>query len=378
MSDSGSGSRRSFLSGGLVGAAAGIVGASAAGVLKQRGPGATGPGVVSGKRVRWRLGSSFPASLDTIYGAAEVLADAVREMSGGLFEIRVFQGGELVPALQEMDAVQQGAVEVGQTCSYYYRGKNPALAFDTCVPFGLNARQQMAWLYEGGGLEAMQRLYADFGIVLFHSGNTGAQMGGWFRRPVESLADLQGLSMRIPGLGGAVMDRLGVSVQVLGGGDIYPALERGAIDATEWVGPYDDLKLDFVAVAKNYYYPGWWEPGPAMSLLVNQKAWEALPVEYQAIFRAAAEKATATMQRRYDAKNPIALVTLLEKGAVLRPFSDDILREARAAAESLLDDEAAKDGGYKRILDDWRVFRDRSFRWFGSNELAYARFAFGG
>jgi TRAP-type mannitol/chloroaromatic compound transport system substrate-binding protein len=365
--------RRAFLAGGLVGAAAGIVGAATVGVARREPIRSRAAG--RGKQVEWRLASSFPESLDTIYGAAEVLAERVAAMTGGAFRIRCHQAGELVPALQVLDAVQKGAAEVGQTGGYYYTGTAPALAFATCVPVALSAREQSAWLLEAGGLELLRGVYADFGIVNFPSGNTGAQMGGWFREPVESLADLRGRRMRIPGLGGKVMDRLGVSVQVLPSGDIFPALERGAIDATEWVGPYDDEKLGFYRVAKHYYYPGWWEPGPSLSFLVFRPAWDSLPADYQAVFETAAEQAAATMQRRYDAKNPPALARLLEKGVQLRPFSEEILRGAREAAESLLDDEAARDATYRRILEHWRAFRAKSFRWFGTAELAYASFA---
>ena len=297
-------------------------------------------------------------------------------MTGGNFEIRPYQAGELVPPLQVMDGVQNGSVQVGQTGGYYYTGKNPALAFDTCVPFGLNARQQNAWLFEGGGLEALRGLYADFDMLNFPCGNTGAQMGGWFKREIGGVADMKGLKMRIPGQGGKVMDALGVSVQVLGGSEIYPALERGAIDATEWVGPYDDEKLGFHKIAKNYYYPGWWEPGPSLSFLVGRKAWDELPAAYQEIFKAASQESASAMQTRYDAKNPAALARLLESDVKMRPFADDIMREAQKAAEQILTDEAAADPTYAKILSGWRSFREQSFRWFGRAELAYADFAF--
>jgi len=210
--------------------------------------------------ISWRLASSFPRTLDTIYGASETLAKQLELMSAGRFTIRTFPAGELVPGLQVLDAVQQGTVQVGHSASYYYVGKHPALAFDTAVPFGLTARQQIAWLEQGGGAQLLEPLFAEFGVVRFLGGNTGAQMGGWFRREVTSPEDLKGLKMRIPGLGGDVMTRLGATVQVLAGGDIYPALERGAIDATEWIGPYDDEKLGFNKVAKYYYYPGFGSP----------------------------------------------------------------------------------------------------------------------
>ncbi len=225
--------------------------------------------------VRWRLASSFPKSLDTIYGAAEVLAERVSALTGGRFQIRPYQAGEIVPGLQVMDAVQQGTVEAGHTASYYYVGKAAVLALDTAVPFGLTARQQNAWMYQGGGIELFRPIFADFGIIQFPGGNTGVQMGGWFRKEIKGLSDLKGLKMRIPGPGGQVMSRLGVVPQVLAGGDIYPALERGVVDAAEWVGPYDDEKLGFYKVAKYYYYPGWHEPAHALLLREPQGVAEA-------------------------------------------------------------------------------------------------------
>ena len=371
MSTKGNLRRRAFLKGSLASAAAAA--ASSCG----GGPGA-GPAVQTAQRVQWRLASSFPSSLDTIYGAATVLSERVAAMSEGRFAIRVYQAGEMVPALQVLDGVQKGSVQVGQTGGYYYTGKNPALAFDTCVPFGLTSRQQTAWLLEGGGLELVRALYADFNVISFPCGNTGAQMGGWFRREIGALADLKGLKMRIPGLGGKVMDALGVSVQVLAGGDIYPALERGAIHATEWVGPHDDEKLGFHEVAKNYYYPGWWEPGPSLSFLVNREAWNALPAVYKEMFQAASKEAATAMQARYDAKNPPALRRLLEQGVSLRPFPEDILRAAREAAEGMLAEGAAADAGYRKLLESWKAFRQSAFEWFGTAELAYQRFAFAG
>jgi len=376
MAGSGFDHRRTFLTGGLVGAAAGLVGAATTGVMRRDAAarGAVGKGR---KLVEWRLASSFPRSLDALYGASEVLAEQVAAMTDGAFVIRCHQANELVPALQVMDAVQKGSIEVGQTGGYYNIGKAAVLAFDTCVPFGLTTREQLAWFREAGGMQLLREVYADFGIVNFMCGSTGAQMGGWFRSPVDSLADLRGLRMRIPGLGGKVMDRLGVSVQLLGGGDIYPALERGVIDATEWVGPYDDEKLGFFRVARHYYYPGWWEPGPTLSFLVSKAAWDGLPADYRAAFEAGAEVAAATMLRRYDARNPPALQRLLAQGVQMPRFSAEIMRAAREASESLLDEEAAQDATYRRILEHWRKFRADSFRWFGTNELAYARFAHG-
>ncbi len=368
--------RRAFLTGGLVGAATGLIGAAAVSASNRQGAVAgAGPAIHTGDRVRWRLASSFPSSLETMFGGAEVLAQRVAAMTGGKFEITPYQAGEIVPGLQVLDAVQKGSVEVGQSAGYYYTGKHPALAFDTCVPFGLTPRQQAAWLHEAGGLTLMRSIYAQFGIRNFPGGNTGAQMGGWFKGRVDRLDDLRGLKMRIPGLGGKVMDALGVTVQVLAGGEIYTALERGALDATEWVGPADDEQLGFYKVAKNYYYPGWWEPGPSLAYLVGQPAWDSLSAEYRAVFQTACSEASQVMQARYDNSNPAALQRLLARGVNLLPFSDEIMAASKEASEQLLIDQAAANKEYSKILDHWRTFREDSFRWFGTAELAYAKYA---
>ncbi|MEM8964432.1 MAG: TRAP transporter substrate-binding protein [Acidobacteriota bacterium] len=339
-------------------------------------PSGDGPAVISRPSITWRLASSFPRSLDTIYGGAEVLAERVEALSEGKFRIRVYPAGEIVPALQVMDAAQQGTVQIGQTASYYFTGKNPSLAFDACVPFGLTSRQQTAWLKEGGGLELMREQFADFGLINFPAGTTGAQMGGWFRREVATAADLDGLKMRIPGLGGQVMSRLGVTVQVLPGGEIYPALERGAIDATEWVGPYDDEKLGFHKVARYYYYPGWWEPGPSLTYMVNRAAWDKIPAVYREIFTTAATQSAETMQARYDQRNPQALARLLDDGVELRRFSDDLMDAAQRATTDILEENAAKDGNYRAVYESWKRARREAFQWSSTAELAYARFAF--
>ncbi|MEN0061883.1 MAG: TRAP transporter substrate-binding protein DctP [Myxococcota bacterium] len=336
-----------------------------------------GPAVHTRKRRRWSLASSFPRSLDTIFGAAEVFAERVAQMTDGRFEIRVYSAGELVPALEVLDNVGTGAVQLGQTGSYYYVGKNPALAFDTCVPFGLTARQQNAWLLEAGGLDLVNARLADFGVRAFPSGNTGVQMGGWFNRKVATLDDLKGLKMRIPGLGGAVMERLGVAPQTIAGGEIYTALERGAVDATDWVGPYDDLKLGFHQVVKHYHYPGWWEPGPNLSIYVNQGRYDGLTADEKAILAVAAHEAGLAMQTRYDQKNPAALAEIAAAGVEIAPFSDELLEEARKQSQAMLEEQAAADPAYREIYDHWLAFKNASDRWFGVAELAYAKVAFG-
>ncbi|WP_428263568.1 TRAP transporter substrate-binding protein [Haliangium sp.] len=377
--------RRHFIKKAGLAAAGGVAAAGLVSGCKKSGDGeagqssdkgGSGPAVHTGEKVRWRLASSFPRSLDTVLGAAEALAELVSAMTGGRFQIRVHSGGELVPALEVMDSVQQGSVEVSQTCSYYFKGKNPALVFDTTVPFGLTPRQQTAWLLEGGGQELIRELYADFGIINFVNGNTGCQMGGWFKREVNAVADIKGLRMRIPGLGGEVMSRLGASVQVIAAGEIAPALERGTIDAAEWIGPYDDEKLGFHELAKYYYYPGWWEPSANITLQVNRQAWDKLSAEYQAIFQAAAAASYNVMLTRYDHGNAAALTRLLDHGVEMRPYSAEIMTAAREATQALLDEQSAADAGYRKLYEHWKQARDAAFRWFGTTEMAYAQFMF--
>ena len=326
-------------------------------------------------RIKWRMVTSWPPSLDTIHGGAKLLAERVAAMTEDRFTISVYAAGEIVPALNVLDAVQAGTVECGHTSSYYYIGKNPALAFGTSVPFGLNAQQQNAWFYHGGGLETMHRLYADFNILSFPTGNTGVQMGGWFKRDIQSLADLQGLKMRIPGLGGTVMAELGVSVQVLPAGEVFLALERNTIDAAEFVGPYDDEKLGLHKAAPLYYYPGWWEPGPTLETLVSRSAWDKLPSEYQEVFTTAAKEVNQDMLARYDALNLAALQRLREGGTQLRPYSPEILQAAQRISDDLLATRAAEDGTFREVYDSWQQFRDRITQWHEVAEFSYARLA---
>jgi TRAP-type mannitol/chloroaromatic compound transport system substrate-binding protein len=359
-------SRRSLLIGGamaLSGCAPASKGTAAAAVVTQ-------------PRVMWRMASSFRSTMAAMHGAALRLSEQVARATDGRFTIRVHQADELVPALAVLDAVQKGAVEIGQTAGYYYTGKQPALAFETGLPFGLAPRQQQAWLHEGGGLELLRRRYADFGICNYPAGNTGVQMGGWFTRPINAVGELKGLKMRIPGMGGRVMHALGVLVQNIPGGDIFPALELGAIDATEWVGPFDDEKLGFYKVARFYHYPGWWEPGPELSFLVNQKALDALPSGYRAVLELAVRDAAAYMQQVYDAQNPPALERLRQHGVVLQPFPRDLMLAAREASEALLADEASQNADFAELLSHWQDFRRQSFAWFARAERAYADFSF--
>lgn len=313
--------------------------------------------------IKWRLASSFPKSLDTIFGAAETFTKRVSQLTNGKFEIRVFAGGEIVPGLQVMDAVQAGTVEMGHTASYYYFGKDPTFAFDCAVPFGLTSRQQTAWFDQGGGRELLREFFKGYGIVNLLGGNTGVQMGGWFRKEIHNVEDLKGVKMRIGGFAGRVMQKLGLVPQQIAGGDIYPALEKGTIDAAEWVGPYDDEKLGFYKVAPFYYAPGWWESGPQLSFYVSQKEWDKLPKEYQAALEVASYEAHVVMQAEYDAKNPAALGRLLKSGVKLRSFSTSIMEACAKAAQEVMDEEAAKNAKFKKIYEPWKRFRHDQNQW---------------
>ena len=356
--------RRAFLTRAGAVAGTGLAAASAA---------AQSPTATS---VRWRMASSFPKNLDTLYGTATDIAQRVSALTDGRFEIRVFAAGEIVPGLGVLDAVQQGTVECGQTASYYYVGKNPAFAFDTALPFGLNCRQQNAWMYYGGGLELMRDLFRPFNIITFPAGNTGTQMAGWFRREIKTVADLKGLRMRIAGLGGQVLARLGTVPQQLAGGDIYPALERGTIDATEWVGPYDDEKLGFQKVAKYYYYPGWWEGSAQLSIYVNIKQWEALPKSFQAALETACAEANIHMVAKYDARNTEALRRLVSAGAQLRQFPRAVMEACLQAANELYVELADRSPEFKTILPAWRKYRDEQYLWFRVAENSFDNFVY--
>jgi TRAP-type mannitol/chloroaromatic compound transport system substrate-binding protein len=314
--------------------------------------------------IKWRIASSFPKSLDTIYGGAEVVAKRVAELTDNKFQMRTFAAGEIVPGLQVLDAVQNGTVEAGHTVSYYYVGKDPTFAFDACMPFGLNVRQQNSWMRNGGGLELMRDFYKDYNIVQFPAGNTGTQMGGWFRKEIKTVEDLKGLKFRIAGIAGQILSKLGVVPQQIAGGDIYPALEKGTIDAAEWVGPYDDEKLGFNKVAKYYYYPGWWEGGPQVSLQINKQQWESLPKHYQAAIETACSEATLWMLAKYDSQNPAALKKLVGSGTLLRPFPRPVMEACYAAANEVYNEIAAKNEKFKKVYEPWKKYREDQLLWF--------------
>ena len=321
--------------------------------------------------LKWRLTSSFPKSLDTIYGAAEVFSKAVAEATDNKFQIQVFAAGEIVPGLQAADAVQNGTVEMAHTASYYYFGKDPTFAFGTAVPFGLNSRMEDAWQNFGGGMDLMNDFYKKFNIYGIPCGNTGCQMGGWFRKEIKQPSDLSGLKMRIGGFAGQVMAKLGVIPQQIAGGDIYPALEKGTIDAAEWVGPYDDEKLGFQKVAQYYYYPGWWEGGAMLHNFINTEKWAALPPAYKSLVRTASIFAHNWMQSKYDAANPAALRRLVAGGAKLSPFSATVLDACYKAATEVYTETSAKNADFKKIYDSMVAFRGEQYLWWQVAEYGF-------
>ena len=313
--------------------------------------------------VRWRCASSFPKSLDTIYGAGEHVAKRVAALTDNKFQIRVFAAGELVPGLAVADAVQNGTVEAAHTASYYFVGKDPTFAFDGAVPFGLNMRQINAWLQAGGGREVMREFFEGFNIVSIPAGNTGAQMGGWFRKEIKTVQDLSGLKFRVGGFAGNVLQKLGVVPQQIAGGDIYPALEKGTIDAAEWIGPYDDEKLGFNRVAQYYYYPGWWEYSPSIDMMVNAKAYDELPAQYKAVLNAACTEGWHWMSARYDVLNPAALRRLIASGTQLRGFPREVLTACYKASQELYAEIGATNPRFKRIHEKWDAFRLEQTQW---------------
>jgi TRAP-type mannitol/chloroaromatic compound transport system substrate-binding protein len=344
---------------------AGIAGVLAAGAA---------PAVHAQAAIRWRLASSFPKSLDVLMGGTEEFAKEVSALSGGKFAISVHAAGELMPAFGVVDGVQNGTVECAHTAPYYFFGKDEAFALDCSIPFGLNSRQMTAWMFAGNGLKLMREFYKPYNIVNFPMGNSGAQMGGWYRKQIKSLADMKGMKMRIGGFGGRILERLGGVPQNIPAGEIYQALEKGTVDAAEWIGPHDDLKLGLYKVAPNYYYPGWWEGSTQFSLYVNQKAFDGLSAENQAIIQAASSRAHVSIQADYDYKNPGALKQLVSKGAKLHPFSNDIMKAAFKATEDVYAELSAKNQNWKKIYADLKPFRADANLWARFTEARFDGF----
>src|SRR6201989_856793 len=328
----------------------------------------------SSPELKWRLTASWPKSLDTLYGGAEVFAKSVAEATDNKFQMQVFAAGEIVPGLQVLDAVQNATVEIGHTASYYYFGKDPTFTFGTSLAFGPNMRLNQGWYINGGGKQLLDEFYKNYNVISLLAGNTGCQMGGWFRKEIKTVADLSGLKFRIGGFAGKVVQKLCVVPQQLAGGGLYPALEKGTIDAAEWVGPYDDEKLGFQKVAKYYYYPGFWEGGPTVHAYCNLEKWNSLPKNYQAIVANAAANANTWMAARYDLQNRSALKRLVAGGTQLRPFSNEVLDACLKATNELWAEISAKNADFKKSIDAMQAYRSDEYLWWQVAEYTFDSF----
>lgn len=324
------------------------------------------------KVYNWKMVTSWPKNYPGLGTAPEHFAEAVREMSGGRLQIKVYGAGELVPALGVFDAVSLGNVEMGHSAAYYWKGKLPSAPFFTSVPFGMTAQEMNGWLHYGGGMELWREAYAPFNLVPLAGGNTGVQMAGWFNKEIRSVGDLKGLKMRIPGVGGEVFSRAGGSAVTLPGGELYTSLQTGVIDATEWVAPYNDMALGLHEVAKYYYYPGWHEPGPTLEMTVNKKAFESLPDDLRRIVEVAARYANQDMLDEYTARNNAALNRLLDHHKTqVKPLPDDVLIALRKASEAYIQDVIASDPMAKKVYESWKPFLDNVSNYHRISEQAY-------
>jgi TRAP-type mannitol/chloroaromatic compound transport system substrate-binding protein len=328
----------------------------------------------SAPELKWRMTSSFPKSLDTLWGASETISKFAAEATDNKFQIEIFAAGEIIPALQAVDAVSNKTVEMCQTAAYYFVGKDPTFALMCSIPFGPNARQQNAWFYDGGGDKLCNEFVKKFNLYSLLSANTGTQMGGWFRKEINTVEDFKGLKFRIGGWAGKTITALGGVAQQIAGGDIYPALEKGTIDAAEWVGPYDDEKLGFYKVAPHYYYPGWWEGGTMLLALVNLDKWNALPKYYQSVLEQAGHLANNWMMARYDQANPTALKRLLANGTKLHAFSPEIMQASYKAAMELHAEVSATNANFKKVYESLTPFANNGYQWFQVCELGFDSF----
>jgi TRAP-type mannitol/chloroaromatic compound transport system substrate-binding protein len=324
------------------------------------------------KTLKWKMVTTWPKNFPGLGTGANNLARLVTEMSDGRIEVKVYGAKELVPAFEIFDAVSRGTAEMGHGASYYWKGKSEAAQFFAAVPFGLTAQEMNGWFYHGGGMDLWREVYAPFGLVPTAAGNTGVQMGGWFNKEINSVEDLKGLKMRIPGLGGEVLKRAGGTPLSLPGGEIFTSLKSGAIDATEWVGPYNDLAFGLHKAAKHYYYPGWHEPGTCLECFINKKAFDALPGDLQSIVLNASRVANQDMLAEYTARNNAALHTLVNTHKVdLRRFPDDVLKKLHNLSDEVVAEVADKDPMSKKVFESFRKFRDQAQAWHNVSELAY-------
>ncbi|HET6604753.1 MAG TPA: TRAP transporter substrate-binding protein [Xanthomonadaceae bacterium] len=331
------------------------------------------PGEAEDGRPReWKMVTAWPTNFPGLGTGAALLGELITRASGGRVTVKVYGGGELVPAFEVFDAVSRGTVQLGHSAAYYWKGKATAAPFFCAVPFGLNAQEMNGWLRHGGGMELWRELYAQFDLVPFAAGNTGVQMAGWFNRQIRSLSDLQGLKMRMPGLGGEVIARLGATPVNLPGAELFTALQSGAIDATEWVGPYNDLAFGLHKVARYCYYPGWQEPGPTLECMVHKPDFDALPEDLKAILEACCGMVNDAMLAEYTARNQQALVTLREEHKVdFRPLPKPVLAALKRATDEVLEAAAAGDPFTARVYESFKAFRDQARSYHEISEVAY-------
>ncbi|MEM9820188.1 MAG: TRAP transporter substrate-binding protein [Bacteroidota bacterium] len=324
----------------------------------------SGPNLITNKKYKWKMVTTWPPNFPILGEGCVLFANWVREMSGGRLEIEVFGGGELVPPLESFDAVRNGAAEMGHGAGYYWAGKTPAAQFFASVPFGMNAQQMNAWLLSGGGLDLWKELYAQFNLVPMVAGNTGVQMGGWYNREINSLADLKGLKMRIPGLGGKALEKAGGAPVLMAGGELYTGLERGIIDATEWIGPYHDYSMGFYQIAEYYYTPGWHEPGTALEFFINKDKYEGLPKDLQAILQAAAARLNIWGLSETEARNSVYLKKMIEEENVdIRRFPAEVLAQLKAYTGEILEEVANSDPFSKKVYTSYLDFRNKAVKW---------------
>jgi len=339
----------------------------------EQSSGGEGP-VAEAKTYKWRMVTSWPPNFPVFQEGVERFAKDVETMSNGRLKIKTYAGGELIPPLQVFDAVSQGTVEMGHSGAYYWSGKIPAAQFFTTVPFGMNAQGMNAWLYAGGGLELWREVYDPYNLVPFPMGNSGVQMGGWFNKRIDSIEDIKGLKMRIPGLGGKVFAAAGGNPVLMAGGELYTALERGTIDATEWVGPYHDTRLGLQRAAKYYYSPGWHEPGSTLELMVNKAAWEKLPEDLQRIVAVAAQATDAWMLSRFETLNAEALQEIKGMNNVeMLSFPADVTAKLRELSDSSLAEQAAADPQFAKVYEAYKAFQAKHAAWAEVSENAYQR-----
>jgi len=332
------------------------------------------PDQPSAKIYKWKMVTTWPKNLPGLGLAAENFSTLVKKMSGGRLQVKVYGAGQLVPALEVFDAVSQGTAQMGHGSAYYWKGKTQTSALFTTVPFGLNAQEMNSWLHYGGGIELWRELYAPFNLVPIAAGNTGVQMAGWFNREINSLEDLKGLKMRIPGIGGEVISHLGVETVNIPGGELYTAMQTGVIDATEWVGPYNDLALGFHQVAKYYYYPGWQEPGPALELIINKQSYDNLPKDLQAIIEGSARAVNQDMLDEYTARNQAALDVLVDVHDVqLRKLPDTVLSELKTITQQVLKKMVQEDPTFKKVYESQEKFKHQVQKYHKISEQAYYR-----